>query len=54
MNWPEAHEAYEDGSPVERAIAAVAKRHDLTDDQLRSTVIRASEDGMTVVVEFGD
>ena len=52
MSWPEAHEAYEDGSPAERAIAVVADRHDVASDQFRSSVIRASEDGMTVVVEF--
>ena len=51
MSWSEAHEAYEDGSPVERAISAVADRHDVASEQLRSSVIRASEDGMTVVVE---
>jgi hypothetical protein len=51
MSWSEAHEAYEDGSPAERAIAAVAERHSLTDDQLRSSVIRTHEDGMTVVLE---
>ena len=51
MGWPEAHEAYEDGSPAERAISTVAERHDIAREQLRSSVIRASEDGMTVVVE---
>jgi hypothetical protein len=51
MSWSEAHEAYEDGSPAERAIAAVAERHEVAVDQLRSTVIRTSEDGLTVVVE---
>ena len=50
MSWPEVHEAYEDGSPAEHAISAVADRHDLAREHLRSTVIRASEDGMTVVV----
>ena len=51
MSWPEAHEASEDGSPAERAIAAVADRHDVASERLRSNVIHASEDGMTVVVE---
>ena len=51
MSWPEVHEAYEDGSPAERAITAVADRHDVAREQLHSSVIRASEDGMTVVVE---
>ncbi len=51
MSWPEASEAYEGRSPVERAISAVADRHDVASEQLRSSVIRASEDGMTVVVE---
>ena len=51
MSWPEAHEAYEGGSPVKHAISAVADRHDVASEQLRSSVIRASEDGMTVVVE---
>ena len=54
MSWSEAHEAYEDGSPAERAIAAVADRHDVASEQLRSSVIRASGDGMTVVVESDD
>ena len=31
MSWPEAHEAFEDGSPAERAIAVVADRHDVVD-----------------------
>jgi uncharacterized NAD-dependent epimerase/dehydratase family protein len=51
MNWSEAHEAYEDGSPVERAIVAVAEHHDVTREQLRSSIVRASEDGMTIVAE---
>jgi hypothetical protein len=52
IDWPEAHEAYdEEGSPAERAIAAVAERHDVAVDQFRSTVIRTSEDGLTVVVK---
>ncbi|HET7325451.1 MAG TPA: hypothetical protein VFJ06_14080 [Halococcus sp.] len=51
MDWPEAHEAHEDSSPVERAISAVADRHDVASEQLRSSVVRASEGGMTVVVE---
>jgi hypothetical protein len=51
MDWPEAHEAYEDGSPAERAIAAVAGHHDVAREHLRSTVIRTSEDGLIVVVE---
>lgn len=51
MGWPEAHETYEDRSPVERAISAVADRHDVASEQLRSSVIRANDGGMTVVVE---
>jgi hypothetical protein len=51
MTWPEAHEAYEDESPAKRAIAVVSERYDVADDQLRSTVIRTSEDGLTVVME---
>jgi hypothetical protein len=51
MSWAEAHEAYENGSPAERAIAVVSERYDVDADQLRSTVIRTSEDGLTVVVE---
>ena len=51
MNWSEAHEAYEDGSPAEHAISAVADRHEVAREYLRSSVIRVSEDGMTVVVE---
>ena len=51
MSWSEAHEAFKDGSPAEHAIAAVADCHDIASVQLRSSVIRASEDGMTVVVE---
>lgn len=51
MDWPEVHEAYEDGTPVERALSAVADRHDVARQQLRSSVVRASDGGMTVVVE---
>jgi transposase-like protein len=52
MDWPEAHEAYdEEGSPAERAIAAVARHHDVAREHLRSSIIRANEEGMTVVVE---
>jgi transposase-like protein len=51
MSWSEAQEAYEDGSPTERAISAVADRHDVAREQLRSSTIRTSEDGMSVVVE---
>ena len=50
MDWPEVHEAYENGSAVERAISAVVNRHDVAREYLRSSVIRASTDGMTVVV----
>jgi hypothetical protein len=51
MNWSEAHDAYEEESPAERAIAAVARHHNVPRERLRSSVVRASEDGMTVVVE---
>ena len=51
MDWPEVHEAYEEGTPVERALSAVADRHDVARELLRSSVIRASDGGMTVVVE---
>lgn len=51
MNWAEAHDAYEDGLPAECAIAAVAERHDLAREHLRSSVIRTSEDDITVVIE---
>jgi hypothetical protein len=54
MAWPEAHEAYKDESPVERAIMAVAERHEVVREHLRSSTIRTSEDGMTVVVEAHD
>ena len=51
MSWSEAHDAYEEGSPAERAIEAVAERHDLAREHLRSSVIRATDNGMAVVVE---
>jgi hypothetical protein len=51
MDWPEANEAYEDGSPVEQALSAVAEENNVAKEQLRSSTVRASEDGMTVVVE---
>lgn len=51
LSWPEVYDAYEEGSPAERAIAAVAERHDIASKRLRTSIIRASEDGMTVVVE---
>jgi transposase-like protein len=51
MSWPEAHDAYPEGSPVEQAISAVAEEYDVAREQLRSVVVRATEDGMTVVVE---
>jgi hypothetical protein len=54
MSWSESQEAYEDGSPTERAILAVADRHDATREQLRSSTIRTSGDGMVVVVESND
>lgn len=54
MDWPEAHATYEDGTPVERAISAVADRHDVAREQLRTSVIRASDGGMSVVVESND
>ena len=51
LSWSEVHEAHEESSPAERAISAVADRHEVAADQLRSSVIRAHEDGMTVVVD---
>lgn len=54
MSWAEAHDAYEDGSPVERAISAVAERHEVPKEQLRSSIVRASENGMTTVIELSD
>jgi hypothetical protein len=51
MNWEEAHEAYEDGSPVEQALSAVAVENTVEREQLRSSIVRASERGMSIVVE---
>jgi transposase-like protein len=54
MSWKMTHEAYEDGSPVKRAISAVAERHDVAREQLRSSIVRASDDGMAIVVELAE
>lgn len=51
MDWEEVHEAYEDGSPVEKALSAVAKENNADRGKLRSSIVRATEDGITVVIE---
>lgn len=56
MDWPEVHDIYDDeeSTPVERAISAVGEEHEIARKQLRSSVVRATEGGMTVVVEFAE
>jgi hypothetical protein len=52
MSWAEVNDTYaSDQTPAERALSAVADRHDIAQEQLQSTVLRTSDNGMTVVVE---
>jgi hypothetical protein len=51
MDWSAVDEtAAADHTPVERALSTVAERGDLPQDQLRSSIVRTTEDGMSVVV----
>ena len=55
MSWSEINDAYASNqTPAERALSAVADRHDIALEQLQSTVIRAKDDSMAVVVEQDD
>jgi hypothetical protein len=54
MDWPEVNEAYEDGSPVEQVLSAVAEENTVDREQLRSSIVRATGRGMSVVVERGE
>lgn len=51
LNWEEVHDAYADGSPVKQALSAVAEENNTDREQLQSSIVRATEDGMAVVVE---
>lgn len=51
MSWSEAHESYAESSPAELAISSVADQYELAEECLRSVVIRAHRNGMTVIVE---
>jgi prolyl-tRNA editing enzyme YbaK/EbsC (Cys-tRNA(Pro) deacylase) len=55
MSWSEVNNTYaSDQTPTERAFSAVADRHGVALEQLQSTVVRARDDGMAVVVEQDD
>jgi hypothetical protein len=52
MSWEEVHEAYASNQmPVERALSAVTEKFDISQEQLHSSVVRARDSGMAVVVE---
>jgi hypothetical protein len=52
MSWEEVNEAYASNQmPVERALSAVTEQFDIPREQLHSSVVRAKDGGMTVVVE---
>lgn len=51
MSWEETHAAYEDSSPVEQALSAVAEENSVDRGQLQSSIVRSNEGGMSVVVE---
>lgn len=52
MSWEEVNEAYaSDKKPAERALSTIAEEFNISQEQLRSSVVRARDGGMTVVVE---
>lgn len=52
MSWEEVNEAYASNkTPAERALSAVADQYDVGQEQLHSSIVRARDGGMAVVVE---
>lgn len=52
MSWEEINEVYASNQmPVERALSAVTEKFDISQEQLHSSVVRARDSGMAVVVE---